>query len=245
MYNKELEKIISEKDFHNLIDERVIGKYKKAYSPMTLSKFAKNGVDYLEFYTTTSQTGIKPEEWIKAEIERQRQKTIMNAFGLFWQYLFSYIANCIVPQKGWDVIFSDNNVVEMKNKHNTMNSSSATRTFQKMDKFLIENPGSTCYLVEVIAKVSQDIEWRVSIDGSAMSNPNIRRISMDKWLEKVTGRKDAMKLIIDEYEKYISQYIGETTAKNDTVITEMLEIYPDITTAIKDLSFGMYDCFKK
>ena len=40
----------------------------------------------------------------------------------------------------------------MKNKHNTMNSSSSQKTYIKLQQKLLEDSNATCYLVEIIAK---------------------------------------------------------------------------------------------
>lgn len=79
----------------------------------------------------------------------------------------------------------------MKNKHNTMNSASASATYLKMlDKVVRSGSSQTvCYLVEVIAKKSQDVVWNVTVTNHGhkdnYSYPNIRRISMDKFYDIV------------------------------------------------------------
>lgn len=42
--------------------------------------------------------------------------------------------------------------VELKNKHNTMNSASSQKTYMKMQGKLLEDDQAVCYLVEVISK---------------------------------------------------------------------------------------------
>ena len=51
--------------------------------------------------------------------------------------------------------------VELKNKHNTMNSSSSQKTFMKMQNHLLNSKNSKdiCTLVEVIAKKSANEPW--------------------------------------------------------------------------------------
>ena len=52
--------------------------------------------------------------------------------------MFKYIRNCEVPREGFDVIFTQNDgkkvYVEMKNKHNTMNSSSSQKNIYENAK---------------------------------------------------------------------------------------------------------------
>ncbi len=88
------------------------------------------------------------------------------------------MAGCTVPRSGWDVIFSPGErvelpesdsvstvYVEMKNKHNTMNSAASIRTYTKMQGQLLADDDCACFLVEAIAKRSQNISWTVSVDG--------------------------------------------------------------------------------
>ena len=76
--------------------------------------------------------------FIKDELVRQRDKTNSNAIGYFHQNMFKYIRNCEVLREEFDVIFtqSDGNkiYVEMKNKHNTMNSSSSQKNIYENTK---------------------------------------------------------------------------------------------------------------
>lgn len=82
------------------------------------------------------------EQIISNEIFRQRDKSNNNDIGYFHQNMFRYIKYCRVPNNGeeggWDVIFENPEgilmpdgsrvsrvYVEMKNKHNTMNSASS------------------------------------------------------------------------------------------------------------------------
>ena len=129
------------------------------------------------------------------EILRQMDKSNTNHIGYFHQNIFRYIEKdqgWLVPKEGFDIENKKLNIfVEMKNKHNTMNSSSAAKTYMRMQNKLLQNPKSTCYLVEIIAKHSQNIEWVCSIDKQKMKHKNIRRISIDRFYELVTGNKNA------------------------------------------------------
>lgn len=79
----------------------------------------------------------------------------------------------------------------MKNKHNTMNSASAAKTFSRMQNKILHNSQATCFLVEAIAKRSQNIPWACTIDKVKISHPSIRRVSLDKFYEIVTGDSHA------------------------------------------------------
>ncbi|PPJ44675.1 hypothetical protein C0075_25195, partial [Rhizobium sp. KAs_5_22] len=57
--------------------------------------------------------------------------------------------------------------IEMKNKHNTMNSSSAKSTYIRMQNHLLNSKDkekSICALVEIISKKSDDSEWVIALE---------------------------------------------------------------------------------
>ena len=83
------------------------------------------------------------EVWLKAEKERQRQKSLMNAVGNAQQEFIGHLDGFtsypptkknpmpdVVGSRGGQKIFA-----EIKNKHNTMNSKSAAATYDTMVKF--------------------------------------------------------------------------------------------------------------
>src|SRR5204862_3111625 len=79
-----------------------------------------------------------------------------------------------------------------------MNSSSSQRTYQRMEQKIKQNPQVQCYLVEVIAEKSQNEIWKVSFgEDEKCSDERIRRISIDKFYEIITGDKQAFfKLVV-------------------------------------------------
>ena len=135
----------------------------------------------------------------------------------------------------------------MKNKHNTMNSAASQKTYMKMQDKILRNDEAICYLVEVIAKNSQDIIWKVSLDSEQLSNKRIRRISIDQFYQLVTGIENAFKelcqtlpIVIDDVVESID--MGEIKG---TVFTELQEISPDLLKSIYLLSFKKYQGFSE
>ena len=164
--------------------------------------------------------------------------------------MFKYIKNCEVPKEGFDVIYTKNDetkiYIEMKNKHNTMNSSSSQKTYMRMLNKIASDNKAECYLVEVIAKNSQNIVWKVSLDGERMENEKIRRVSMDKFYEIVTGDKEAFYKICIELPKLIDEIIEENRelqVGSDTVVNELREKNPDLLKALYLLAFKEYAGF--
>ncbi|HEL1120102.1 TPA: Eco47II family restriction endonuclease, partial [Streptococcus equi subsp. zooepidemicus] len=161
--------------------------------------------------------------------------------GYFHQTIFKYIENCRVPNNGeeggWDVIFENPNgitmpdgsrvsrvYVEMKNKHNTMNSASSGKTFIKMQNQLLQDDDCACFLVEAIAKNSQNIKWEPKVDGQKMGHKYIRRVSLDKFYALVIGEEDAFYKMCMVLPEVISKAVSEldtSTIPNDTVFDEI------------------------
>lgn len=140
-----------------------ISKYEDTLKAINLRKFNKNVIDPIKFTFDSKVYKKEIEQIIIEELARQRDKTNTNVIGYFHQNIFKYIDKCSVPAVGWDVIVQNGNktiYVEMKNKHNTMNSSSSSNTYAKMQNKIMTDLNAECYLVEAIAKHSQNIMWK-------------------------------------------------------------------------------------
>jgi len=144
---------------------------------INLKEFNKNLVDPIKLTFDSKVYGKSLEEIIESESIRQIDKSNTNHIGYFHQNIFKYLGdNWVVPETGYDVVNEFEKIyVEMKNKHNTMNSASSQKTYMKMQHKILRDDNATCYLVEVIAKNSQDITWKISIDGESLSNKTLER----------------------------------------------------------------------
>lgn len=239
---------ITEDNFKEHV-KNTIKTYGETLKSIDLNKFNKNIIDPIKLTFDNKVYKQDVLETIKNEIVRQRDKTNNNAIGYFHQNMFKYIKNCNVPSVGFDVVY-DNGIdkiyVEIKNKHNTMNSSSSQNTYKKMLKQISEENGCKCYLVEIIAKHSQNIVWEISLENKSIRHENIRRVSIDRFYEEVTGDKDAFHKICMVLPKIIDKIIEENkqlVAENDTVIPELLNIDDDILKSLYLLAFKEYEGF--
>lgn len=182
---------------------KCIYKLYKAYirdkRDLTLEDLYKNKLDPIKAYFDIEFNKISFKEFIDIEAKRKADKNINNHIGDFHQELLNGINGFEAPQNsGYDVKKLDNTIFgELKNKHNTMNSSSTEATFQKLQRFADEYPDSICYLIEVVAKQSQNILWKPICSGHKYSHPRIRRISIDKFYELATGKPNAFKELCD------------------------------------------------
>lgn len=243
-------KFISERDFEKHV-LCTLYTYNKSLSSISLERFNSNIIDPIKLLFDKSVYDKSFESIIELELQRQRDKSNTNAIGYFHQNMFKYINNCVVPEHGWDVIFTDNAskiYVEMKNKHNTMNSASSQKTYMKMQNQILHTPNDKCFLVEVIAPSSRNIAWGCSVDGQHLETSNIRRVSIDKFYEIVTGEHDAFYQICMQLPDTITNLINSgilKTVEKDTVIEELHKKSPDTLKALYLLAFEQYEGFSK
>lgn len=240
---------IKQEEFENHVAQ-TIKTYNETLKSIDLAKFNSNIIDPIKLTFDKALFKKSIEEVIALEIHRQRDKSNTNAIGYFHQFMFKYIANCEVPIHGFDVIFTQEDgskiYVEMKNKHNTMNSSSSQKTYIGMQNQLLKCPNDMCFLVETIAKHSQNIVWRCSVNGESIVHERIRRVSIDKFYEIVTGVENAFYLICKQLPITIEKLIENdvvNTVEHDTVIDELKAKNPDLLKALYLLAFETYNGF--
>ena len=246
-----------------------IMKYGEKLESYDLKRFNSNLIDPIKLIFDKSVYRTSWEEIVNNEIFRQRDKSSNNDIGYFHQNIFSYFKGCEVPQAGWDVIYRnpegiqmpDGDIVhtiyvEMKNKHNTMNSASAGKTFIKMQNQILNDDDCACFLVEAIAQTSQNIKWETTVDKKKVGHKLIRRVSLDQFYKLVTGEANAFYQICMVLPSVIAKVIQETEGTlvpHDTVIFELKEIakrnnFPEdvaMIMAIYLLGFGDYIGFNK
>lgn len=232
---------ISKEDFKKHV-RNTIANYGEKLESYDVRKFNSNIIDPIKMIFDKSVYGEDWQDLISSEIFRQRDKSNTNEIGYFHQRLFDFVAGCRVPENGkeggWDVIYEvpdgytlDNgNVVhtiyvEMKNKHNTMNSSASGKTYIKMQNQLLQNDDCVCFLVEAIAKRSQNIVWKTTVDKQKVSHARIRRVSIDKFYEIVTGQSDAFYKVCMALPHIVQEVLAEqdseVAAPHDTVYEEL------------------------
>ena len=264
-------RFLKEKQFKDHI-RKTINQYGDKLKPCNIAKLNSNLIYPIKMVFDKSVCGWSWEELVSSEIFRQRNKAITNDIGYFHQRIFEYIADCHVPNNreegGWDVIVdkangyavSEGNVVhkifvEMKNKHNTMNSASAVKTYIKMQHQLLQDDDCACFLVEAIAKKHQNIIWQTSVDRIKVSHKRIRRVSLDSFYEVVTGEADAFYQICKALPIAVQEVLVECDdikIPKDSVFAELKERakeYPmetedlSILMAVYMLGFGSYTGF--
>ena len=217
---------------------------------ITLKDFQKNIIDPIKL---TFDAKIYQQSWqevIEGEVIRQLDKSNNNHIGYFHQNLFQYIDGWHVPPIGFDVVNDTQQIfVEMKNKHNTMNSSSAQKTYLAMQSKLLDNPKATCMLVEVIAKRSQNIPWQVSVNGTSISHAQIRRVSIDQFYALATGQADSFYQLCRHLPRIVDDVLATTHLDaiiQNTVLSELTDVAgDDMLKSIFTTSFASYHGFDK
>ena len=258
-------KFITEENFIKHVSKTIL-KYGDKLKSYDLKKFNSNIIDPIKLTFDKSVYGLSCEEMINNEIFRQRDKANNNDIGYFHQNIFSYFEGCEVPESGWDVIYRnpkgivmpDGEIVhklyvEMKNKHNTMNSASSAKTYIKMQNQILEDDDCACFLVEAIAKHSQNIKWSTKVDGKNVQHRFIRRVSIDKFYEIITGEKNAfydMCRILPEVILKVVNNNGNIDVPQDVVYDELVNLASlcgkdteNIGLAIYMLGFNTYNGF--
>ena len=249
---------IKEEDFVQHVTA-TIEKYGEKLESFNIKRFNSNIIDPIKmiFDKTVYQTSW--EEMIGNEIFRQRDKSNNNDIGYFHQRIFQFIDNCHVPENGaeggWDVIYKDENgitlpdgdivhtvYVEMKNKHNTMNSASAGKTYIKMQSQLLDDDDCACFLVEAIAKKSQNIKWETTVDGKKVSHKRIRRVSLDNFYALVTGEPDAffqMCMVLPGVIEKVVKQDNNGKVPHDTVAEELKHMAKNLNKEADDLAMAI------
>lgn len=187
---------ITQQDFIEHVNNTFMNMMEKKSRISTLKEFNANKIDAVKLTFDTFLNGLNKRELITSELIRQIDKSVTNDIGKFHQDIFNYIKGWHVPQKGFDIENEEKGIyVELKNKHNTMNSSSSQKTYMNLQHKLLRDANATCMLVEIIAKKSQNIPWKVSVDGEQFNHDKIRRVSIDKFYGIATGDELAFKKV--------------------------------------------------
>lgn len=236
---------ISDEDIYSHV-KKTVEAYRRE---ITIDQFNDNIIDPIKLTFDAKVYGKTIKQAVEDECFRQIDKSNSNRIGYFHQNLFCYAGNgWVVPSSGFDV---ENNhlhiYVEMKNKHNTMNSASSQKTYMKMQSKLLDDDEATCYLVEVIAKHSRDDAWRISLDGKPHEHKKIRRMSMDKFYTLVFGTEDAFFKLCTALPLIIEDVVKDNPglALRNSVYEELTKEHSDILTSLYLLAFSTYEGFDK
>lgn len=242
---------ISDRDIYNHVRETVL-QYRRS---INLKEFNKNLIDPIKLTFDSKIYGQDIRQTIESECVRQIDKSNNNKIGYFHQYIFKYAGNgWVVPPNGesggFDIFNNEKKIyVEMKNKHNTMNSASASATYLKMlDKLMRSGSSDTqCFLVEIISKRSQNSIWNVTVTNNGhrenYHHPNIRKLSVDRFYEVVFGDKYAFVKLCRALPTILDDVLADDSSiKLSNTVYEALD-KQDFYKSLYLLAFKTYEGF--
>lgn len=226
--------------------------YLSAKREFTKEKFYKNKVDIFKLTFDSRFNELSEEELIKLEMSRQIDKSVNNAIGTFHEEILGGVEGFSSGRLlGYDLKANDDSLfAEIKNKHNTMNSSSAESAFQKLARFADDNKNSKCYLVQILAKNSFCKKWEAIINGKEYSHSRVYIISGDQFYALVTGKENALFHLYKALPKVVNDFlksISEEELSANNILSEISNSAKDNHRTILDEitfeNFLYYDGF--
>ena len=180
--------------------------------------------------------GISIEDWHKFEGRRLRQKTIQNHIGKLHEVAISCFDGWQMSTSTADVENKDLEIVaEVKNKYNTMNSSSALATYKKLEQ-LVDGTyeGFTSYLVQVIPKPNVK-PYQKPFRPSDSSKKKAKKCHAREDILEIDGQSfyalvnkgdnDTLKLLYQHTAEIWAKHIGKSANKamNDLMKDEFID----------------------
>ncbi|MDX8568143.1 Eco47II family restriction endonuclease [Elizabethkingia sp. HX XZB] len=203
------------------------GAYVKAKSRVSKNSFYSNKVDSIKLTFDAKFNNISEEDLIQAEVLRQVDKSINNSIGTFHEQVLGGIEGFETGNlSGYDIKSVDNTLfADIKNKHNTMNSSSAEALFQKLARYADDNKTAKCYWVQILAKNSFNELWSGDINGKEYSHSRVYKISGDQFYALLTGQENALyqlyKILPIAIEDYLTSQTQPEEAKENSALEEI------------------------
>lgn len=164
----------------------------------------RNVIDPFSLLFQMAGFGMNSEQWKRAEIGRQAEKTLQNHVGAFHQTILGSV-------KGWvnhgvgsiiDIECSDRKIIaEIKNKHNTVSGGSLGGLYKTMQDQVMPKhsayKGFTAYYVVIIPKKPERYDSPFtpsdkSVGEKCPANNLIRTIDGASFYALATGRDNAL-----------------------------------------------------
>tara|TARA_R110002050_G_scaffold57866_2_gene130150 strand:+ start:20415 stop:21179 length:765 start_codon:yes stop_codon:yes gene_type:complete len=200
--------------------------YLKAKANISKKKFYSNKIDTIKLTFDASFNELDEETLIKTEINRQIDKSINNSIGTFHEQILGGIKGFEIGNlSGFDIKALDDSLfADIKNKHNTMNSSSSESLFQKLSTYADTYKKAKCYWVQILAKNSFNEKWFGEINGKEYSHSRVYKISGDQFYKLLTGKDNALFELYQVLPKAISDYLKSQKSKSKNENSALEEI---------------------
>jgi hypothetical protein len=206
--------------------ENLHNSYLKAKANISKKKFYNNKIDTIKLTFDSKFNNLDEETLIKSEIARQIDKSINNSIGTFHEQILGGINGFEIGNlSGFDIKATDNTLfADIKNKHNTMNSSSAESLFQKLSHYADTYKQAKCYWVQILAKNSFIEKWHGEINGKEYSHSRVYKISGDQFYKLLTGNENALFELYQVLPKAISDFLATKNEHNNDENSALSEI---------------------
>jgi len=229
--------------------------YLKSKSNLSKKNFYSNKVDTIKLTFDAKFNGIDEEDLIESELLRQVDKSINNSIGTFHEQILGGIDGFEMGKlSGFDIKAEDETLfADIKNKHNTMNSSSAESLFQKLKQYADTYKQANCYWVQILAKGSFNEKWTAIINGKEYSHSRVFKISGDRFYALLSGQEDALFQLYKVLPSAINDYLKTLGQNADLNVNSALkEINAEIEKSKRSIleqitfdNFGYYSGFDK
>lgn len=224
--------------------------YLRAKNNISKKSFYANKVDTIKLTFDAKFNNINEDDLIQSEILRQIDKSINNSIGTFHEQILGGIDGYEIGNlSGFDIKAEDNTLfADIKNKHNTMNSSSAEALFQKLSRYADDYKKAKCYWVQILAKGSFNDHWKADINGKEYSHSRVFKISGDKFYALLTEQDDALFQLYKALPKAIKDYLKsverDDTIKENSALDEITaEIEKSKRTILDQITFENYSYY--
>jgi hypothetical protein len=224
--------------------------YLKAKNNITKKNFYSNKVDTIKLTFDSKFNDIDEEKLIQSEILRQIDKSINNSIGTFHEQILGGIKGFEAGNlSGYDIKATDNTLfADIKNKHNTMNSSAAEALFQKLKRYADDYKQAKCYWVQILAKGSFCELWSGDINGKEYSHSRVYKISGDQFYALLSGQQDAMFQLYKALPNAIKDYLKsveetEEIAENSALEEIKSETKTSKRTVLDQITFENYSYY--
>lgn len=224
--------------------------YLKAKSNISKKNFYSNKVDTIKLTFDSKFNDINEESLIQAEILRQIDKSINNSIGTFHEQVLGGIQGYEVGNlSGFDIkAKNDTLFADIKNKHNTMNSSSAEALFQKLARYADTYKKAKCYWVQILAKSSFNEHWSGEINGKEYSHSRVYKISGDQFYSLLSGQENALFQLYKALPTAIKDFISsveqdETNIENSALDEIKSEIKTSKRSILNQITFENYSYY--
>ncbi len=224
--------------------------YLKAKEKISKNKFYNNKIDTIKLTFDTKFNMIDEESIIGTEILRQIDKSINNSIGTFHEQILGGIEGFEIGNlSGFDIKAEDETLfADIKNKHNTMNSSSAEALFQKLSRYADDYKKAKCYWVQILAKGSFIEHWKGEINGKEYSHSRVFKISGDQFYALLTRRQNALYELYKALPAAISDYMNTIkrtkSSSANSALSEIIEETESTNRSILDqITFENYSYY--